>query len=68
MRQNRLTKQKILLFTLMLAMAVEYIPQPSSATNSTTIVTSEAKEKFSLSDVPKYKDHAVARAFQMITS
>ena len=66
MRQNRLTKQKILLFTLMFAMAVEYIPQPSSATNS--IVTSEAKEKFSLSDVPKYKDQAVARAFQMITS
>lgn len=58
MRQNRLTKLKILLFTLMFAMAVEYIPQPSSATNSTAIVTSENKEKFSLSDVPKYKDQA----------
>lgn len=58
MRQNRLTKLKILLFTLMFAMAVEYIPQPSSATNSTAIVTSEDKEKFSLSDVPKYKNQA----------
>lgn len=58
MRQNKLAKLKILLFTLMLAMTVEYIPQPSSATNSAVIVTSEAKEKFSLSDVPKYKDQA----------
>lgn len=58
LEKKKLEKTKILLLSFIFAASVAYIPFLSSATDSTVIVTSEAKDKFSLSDVPKYKDQA----------
>ena len=58
MEKKKFEKTKILLLSFIFATSVAYIPSLSSSTDSTVIVTSEAKDKFSLSDVPKYKDQA----------
>lgn len=56
MRQKRTIKLKTLSLALLIAFSAGYIPQSSADINSEIVVTAEAKDKFSVSDVPKYKD------------
>lgn len=58
MKQKRMIKLKTLLLALLVAFSAGYIPQSSANIRSEIVVTAEAKDKFSLSDVPKYKDAA----------
>lgn len=58
MKQKRFTQLRTLLFALVIALSAANIPALSPVTDSTVVVTAEAKDKFSLSNVPKYKDQA----------
>ena len=58
MRQKRTIKLKTLLLALLIAFSAGYISQSSADINSEIVVTAEAKDKFSVSDVPKYKEAA----------
>lgn len=58
MKQKRFTQLRTLLFALVIALSAANIPALSPVTDSTVVVTAEAKDKFSLSNVPKYKNQA----------